>query len=190
MTAALRWTRRVLDLALVLAVVALLAMAALTLAAPVVGARTLVVDGGSMEPSLPRWSYVVTVRQPAVAYAVGDLVTVQNPGRSVYTHRIVRLATLDGVAYVETKGDANDAVDPALVPVTSIVGRVTLQLPLLGFLAALLSIPLGLLGFLAVMVTVLCLIWSIEDLEAARCPICAGIAKDPFVPDAGTALPA
>jgi signal peptidase I len=190
MTATLRWTRRILDLVLVLAVVALLAMAALTLAAPVLGARTLVVDGGSMEPSLPRWSYVVTVRQPTVAYAVGDLITVQNAGRSVYTHRIVRLATLDGVRYVETKGDANAAADPALVPVTSIVGRVTLQLPLLGFLAALLSIPLGLLGFLGVVGMVLCLIWLIEDVEAARCPICAGVAEEPLVLDAGTAQPA
>ncbi len=92
--------------------------------------------------------------------------------------------------YVETKGDANATADPALVPVTSIVGRVELQLPLLGFLATLLSVPLGLFGFLAVAGTVLCLIWLIEDVEAARCPICTGTVEDQFVPDTGTAQPA
>jgi signal peptidase I len=190
MTALLRWTRRSLDAALVLAVLSLVVIGGLTLVAPALGARTLVVSGGSMEPTIPRGSYIVAVRQPAARYAVGDIVTVQEAGRTPYTHRIVRLATLDGAPYLETKGDANATADPTIVPVASVVGRVALQLPLLGFLAALLATPLGLFGFLAVSGTLLCLVWLIEDLEAGECPVCAGIAADPSVPAAGGAQPA
>jgi signal peptidase len=186
MPALLRWARRLIDATLMLAVLAVVVIGGLTLAAPVFGARTLVVDGASMQPTIPRWSYIVVVRQPADAYAVGDLITVQEAGRTPYTHRLVRLATLDGASYVETRGDANAAADPALVPVTSVVGRVAFQLPLLGFLAALLAIPLGLVGFLAVAGMLLCLVWLIEDLEADQCPICAALAEDPPVLEAGT----
>ena len=167
------------------AVLAVVVIEGLTLAAPAFGARTLVVDGASMDPAVPRWSYIVTVRQPAADYAVGDVITVQDAGRTPFTHRIIRLATLDGASYVETKGDANATADPALVPVTSVVGRVAVQLPALGFLAALLAVPIGLVGFLAIAGTLLCLVWLIEDLEADQCPICAGIAEEASSLEAG-----
>lgn len=190
MTALLRWTRRMLDAGLVFAVLALVVIGGLTLAAPAFGARALVISGGSMEPTVPRGSYVVAVRLPAARYAVGDIVTVQEDGRTPFTHRIVRLATLDGITYVETKGDANATADPALVPVASVVGRLALQVPLLGFLAALLATSLGLFGFLAVSGTLLCLVWLIEDLEAGQCPTCAGVVADSSATEAGEAQPA
>jgi signal peptidase len=187
MTALLRWTRRILEAGLMLAVLAVVVIEGLTLVAPALGARTLVISGGSMEPTVPRGSYIVAVRQPAASYAVGDIVTVQQAGRTPYTHRIVRLATLNGAPYLETKGDANATADPAIVPVASVVGRVALQLPLLGFLAALLATPLGLFGFLAVSGALSCLVWLVENLEAGQRPICAGTAEDLPVPDAGEA---
>jgi len=187
MTDLLRWTRRILDAGLMLEVLAVVVIGGLTLVAPVLGARTLVISGGSMEPTITRGSYIVAVRQPAASYAVGDIVTVQQAGRTPYTHRIVRLATLNGAPYLETKGDANATADPAIVPVASVVGRVAFQLPLLGFLAALLAMPLGLFGFLAVSGTLSCLVWLIEDLEAGQRPTCAGTAEDLPAPDAGEA---
>jgi len=190
MTALLRWMRHILDAGLVLAVLAVVVVGGLTLVAPALGARTLVISGGSMEPTIPHGSYILAVRQPAASYAVGDIVTVQQVGRTPYTHRIVRLATLNGAPYLETKGDANATADPAIVPVASVVGRVALQLPLLGFLAALLATPLGLFGFLAISGTLLCLVWLLEDLEAGQCPVCAGTAEDLPVRDAGEGQPA
>jgi hypothetical protein len=77
-------------------------------------------------------------------------------------HRIVRLAPLNGAPCLETKGDANATVDPAIVSVASVVGRVAVQLPL---------------GFLAVSGTLLCLVWLIEDLETDQRPICAGPSR-------------
>jgi signal peptidase I len=190
MTALLRWMRRILEAGLMLAVLAVMVIEGLTLVAPALGARTLVISGGSMEPAIPRGSYILAVRQPAASYAVGDVVTVQQAGRTPYTHRIVRLATLNGAPYLETKGDANATADPAIVPVASVVGRVALQLPLLGFLAALLATPVGVFGFLAVSGTLSCLVWLVEDLEAGECPGCAGIAEDPSVHAPGEAQPA
>ena len=190
MTALLRWTRRILEAGLMLAVLAVVVIEGLTLVAPALGARTLVISGGSMEPAIPRGSYIVAVRQPAGSYAVGDIITVQQAGRTPYTHRIVRLATLNGAPYLETKGDANATADPAIVPVASVVGRVALQLPLLGFLAALLATPVGLFGFLAISGTLLCLVWLLEDLEAGQCPVCAGTAEDLPVHAPGEAQPA
>ncbi len=69
------------------------------------GYERYVITGGSMEPTIPKGALVLAV--PAASYGVGDVVAVAQPGNTPYTHRISRLAALDGEPYVETKGDAN-----------------------------------------------------------------------------------
>jgi signal peptidase len=170
---ALRWTRRLLDLLLVVAVLAVVATAALQLLAPIAGGRVLVIGGGSMEPTIDRGALALAFPAGAEGYAVGDVVTVAQDGSTPYTHRITRQADLKGVPHVETKGDANAAPDPALVPTAAIVGRIALDVPLLGYVAMLLGSGVGLAGFLAVCAAALILVWVIEDLEDQRCPVCA-----------------
>lgn len=82
----------------------------------VFGHRTLVVRSGSMRPTAPVGSLVVTRSISASAVKVGTIVVVQpeRAKRDVLPtlHRVVRVdRTPDGVV-VRTKGDANDAVDP------------------------------------------------------------------------------
>jgi signal peptidase I len=165
---ALRWTRRTLDTILVAAVLVVTLTAGITLLAPVLGGRVLVIGGRSMEPSIHLGALVLAVPASDATYAVGDVVTVGRGGTTPYTHRITRLAQVDGVAYAETKGDANAGPDPALVPRAAIVGRVVIAVPALGYLSAVLGSPLGLAGFLATGAALLLLVWLLEDLEHAR----------------------
>ena len=171
-TTALRWGRRALDGLLLVAVVVVIVTAGITVLAPVLGGRALVIGGGSMEPAIPQGALVLALPSDA-PYAVGDVVTVQQGAATPYTHRITRLTELAGVPYVETKGDANAAPDPVIVPTAAIAGRVVIGIPFLGYVSALLATGLGLAAFLALGATALLVSWILEDLEEQRCPACA-----------------
>jgi signal peptidase len=187
----LRWARRALDLLLVAAVLVVVVTAGITLLAPVLGGRALVIGGGSMEPTIPRGALVLARPAGEGAYAVGDVVTIQQGASTPYTHRITRLAELKGVPYVETKGDSNAQPDPAIVPRAAVVGRIVVSLPLLGYLSVVLGTAAGLAGFLALCATLLLLIWVLEDLEEERCPACAALpAGGPAHGDARIGVPA
>ena len=58
---ATRWTRRSLDALLLVAVVVVIVTAGITVLAPVLGGRALVIGGGSMEPSIPQGALVVAL---------------------------------------------------------------------------------------------------------------------------------
>jgi signal peptidase I len=184
---ALRWTRRSLDALLLVAVLAVALTAGITLLAPVLGGRALVIGGGSMEPSIGRGALVLALPAQPDRYAIGDVVTVQQGASTPYTHRIVRLTELAGAPYVETKGDANAQPDPAIVPTAAIIGTIAVSLPLLGYLSLVLGTAMGLAGFLALCATLLLLIWILEDLEERRCVACATQAGQPS--GAGGAAP-
>ena len=171
---ALRWTRRTLDAILLVALVAVALTAGVALLAPATGGRTMVIGGGSMEPTIPKGSLILVA--PADEYGVGDVVAVQQGASTPYTHRITRLAELDGVPYVETKGDANEGPDPAIVPVDSIIGRVDVSLPLLGYLGLLLGSMPGLVGFVALGGSLLLASGALEEWENDHCPVCAAKA--------------
>ncbi len=173
---ALRWMRRALDVLLVLAVLAVAVTAGITLLAPVVGGRAMVIGGGSMEPAIGHGALILALPAGPGGYAVGDVVTVQQGGSTPYTHRVVRLTQLGGVPYLETKGDANPRPDPAIVPTAAVVGTVAISLPVLGYLSLVLGTAMGLAGFLALCATVLLLIWVLEELEERRCSTCAAVA--------------
>ena len=77
---ALRWTRRLLDAILLAAVLTVTVTAGVTLLAPVLGGRALVIGGGSMEPAIDRGALVLSLPAGAEGYAIGDVVTVQQGG--------------------------------------------------------------------------------------------------------------
>jgi hypothetical protein len=70
--------------------------------------------------------------------------------------------------FLETRGDANPDPDPSLVPEDAVVGEVSLVLPLLGFLLALLGMPIGIVTLISVAGTLLTAIWLLEELEDAE----------------------
>ncbi len=136
--------RGAIDLAIVALVVTVLVGLLVGRLLPLLGHDALIIGGHSMEPTIPLGSTVVLERVPAEALAVGDIVTLRvGPKPSIYTHRIVRLVDLDGVPHIETRGDANPAPDATTTPVSAVVGRAAWSVPFLGYLLALLSVPIG-----------------------------------------------
>jgi signal peptidase len=163
---ATRMLRRVLDLALVLLIVAVLTGVFFGRILPMLGPTTLVVRGPSMAPTIPIGALVVTTPVEAAALAVGDVVSIRvGPEQAVFTHRIVRVVPRQGEIWIETKGDANDTPDPAITPASSVIGRVSAAVPLLGYLVALLSTLSGALLLVGVAGVLLMGAWVLESFE-------------------------
>jgi signal peptidase I len=175
-----RWARRGADGALIVVVLIALFGVAVGRLVPLTGRSTFVVAGGSMEPTIPLGAAVIVAPVSPADLAVGDVVTLRSgPNHAVFTHRIVRVAELDGQVVIETKGDANDSVDPSLTPATGVVGRVELAIPFAGFLVALLSIPSGILFVIAIGALLLLVSWLLDAVEdelvaLPRTPLAAG----------------
>jgi len=69
---------------------------------------------GSMSPTIPAGSLAVVREIPAEGIAVGDVVTVDRPGKLPITHRVQAVLPAEGQARTITmKGDANAEPDPA-----------------------------------------------------------------------------
>lgn len=106
--------------------------------ATVPGVASLVVIGGSMEPTINRGSIVYV--QETNEYGPGDVISFSDGGQIV-THRIVT-ETEEG--YI-TGGDANQAVDEEPVSESQIIGEVILGVPSYGYFILYLSNPIGFL---------------------------------------------
>ncbi|MFJ4208815.1 signal peptidase I [Paenarthrobacter sp. NPDC089675] len=69
---------------------------------------------GSMSPTIPAGSLAVVRGIPASEIRVGDVVTVERPGKLPITHRVQGIQPGAGEARIITmKGDANSEPDPA-----------------------------------------------------------------------------
>ncbi|ASN19092.1 signal peptidase I [Arthrobacter sp. YN] len=81
----------------------------------VLGYQTSTMLTGSMAPMINPGDVVVTVPTPITDVKVGDIITYHIPveDQRVETHRITEItATADGGVAVQTKGDANNGIDP------------------------------------------------------------------------------
>jgi signal peptidase I len=161
-----RLVRRVLDLLLLALILTTLVGVALGKLVPLAGGQALAVGGGSMEPAIPMGSAVIVTPVAGHDLAVGDVVSlVAGKSNTVFTHRIVRIAEQDGTTLLETRGDANAAADPTLVPAETVIGRVGWTIPFAGYLITLLSLPIGVAFVLGVAIALLACAWLLEALE-------------------------
>ncbi|MEF8781531.1 MAG: signal peptidase I [Haloarculaceae archaeon] len=122
-----------------LAVLVALVVPFLVIAVPqAVGAdHSFVILSGSMEPSISPGDVVIVDTSAAVA--VGDVVTFDSGSDVPTTHRVVDVA--DG-QYV-TKGDANENADSRPVNPDDVLGRVSLTIPLAGYVVLWANSPTG-----------------------------------------------
>jgi signal peptidase len=118
-----------------------------------------------MSPAIPLGSVVDLTTVKATDLKVGDVVTIQSPGGTVYTHRINRIVNLPDGTYVETEGDAVGEPDAPIQPVREIQGRVSASVPFLGYLIYMLSVPTGVMSLIFLALTMLMCIWLLEDIE-------------------------
>ena len=118
----------------VFAIVALLVLAVLVVPR-VTGAIPLTVLSGSMEPTLSPGAVVIVRPVDLDTLAIGDIITFQpHSGEpELITHRIVGISAGGDEAVFRTKGDANDAVDPAPVRAAQIKGEVWYDVPSVGY---------------------------------------------------------
>ncbi len=127
----------------VAALVAILVSAVALVAVPrVTGSVPLTVLTGSMTPTYPPGTVVVVRPTPVTQLRVGDVATyqVRSGDPTVVTHRIVGITvTQQGRRLFTFRGDANSADDPAPVRPVQIRGRVWYSVPLVGYLAGVLS---------------------------------------------------
>jgi len=104
-----RWIARVLM------VVAVLAFAGLAVGPHVFGYRTMTMLTGSMAPQINPGDVAVATPLPVDDIAVGMVVSYHIPvdDHHVVTHRVVAVQHgKDGSVTIQTKGDANNAIDP------------------------------------------------------------------------------
>ncbi len=113
------------------------------------GGGVVIVAGPSMEPSLGVGSLAFLTRVGAPGPRVGEVVTLRVGAGQLVTHRVTRLANVDGEPYLETKGDANRTPDPVLSPASAVLGEVSFAIPGAGYLEAAVARPLGILSILS-----------------------------------------
>jgi len=133
-------------------VVVLMTMVVLALLAPHFGWRADTVLSGSMEPALPVGCVQVTKPINPEDIQVGDIITFRSPTNGkLMSHRVV--AVEDDQSYqFRTKGDANENVDPYLIPSENVVGRVCFKVAHVGRVVEYLKTPIGfiLLGLVGI----------------------------------------
>lgn len=157
---------RVVDVAIIALILLVAFGVILGRGVPMSGRQTLIIGGRSMEPTIPLGSAIVIDPVAPADIAVGDVVTMKvGPRQSVFTHRVTRLLTLDGVPHVATQGDANDAPDGATIPASAVIGRVAWFIPFAGLLLALLSVPIGVMFVLGLGITLAVTAFLLETIE-------------------------
>lgn len=133
-------------------------IAILVTIAPFLGWTVVRLASGSMAPTFPTDSLLVTHTVPASDAAVGDIVMVQRAGELPITHRVVSNVALEGATRRLTlRGDANSSVDAAPYEVRT-VGLVVAGVPWGGSVAVALRSPIG-LAVLTVIATLIVL-WA------------------------------
>ena len=131
---------------------AFVVVAVLTWLVRVDGWTVQTVASGSMAPTIPTGSVILSRPVAASAVAVGDVIvfvspvggTVQAGADGVFeasepmliTHRVIAVGTDGSAPAFRTKGDANEAEDPWLVPADAVQARYVAHVPYLGSLLA------------------------------------------------------
>ena len=134
---------RLKEIALTAGAIGGLACILLSIGAVAFGLTPLIVQSGSMEPTVSTGSLIVARKTPAAELKRGDVVTVPRADRTLVTHRIAQLTLRGDTATLRLKGDANDVVDPQAYVVKH-AGRMVVTIPFVGRVAAWASSGIGL----------------------------------------------
>ena len=110
---------------------------------PVFGIRFDVVLSGSMSPSLNTGDLVLVTEAPPIDLKEGDVIVFDSPlGTGLVCHRIVAVGQGSDITF-QTKGDSNEDPDPFLVPSASVMGKVQVVVPWMGYVVQYLRGPFG-----------------------------------------------
>lgn len=119
---------------LLMFVMSLALITAISVSGVIPGLKLLVVQSGSMEPTLQTGSVIASV--PKSDYKKGDIISFVNPEdalrKSLVTHRIVDVENKNGKILYTTKGDANTRADFNKIEKSSVVGSTRINVPYIG----------------------------------------------------------
>lgn len=112
--------------------------------------RALVVQSGSMEPTIPTRSIVITA--PVGFYDVNDIITFKQSGRNnvLVTHRVTEKREIAGMVEYTTKGDANEESDAEAVPSRDVIGKVIFSIPFVGTIVSFAQTTPGFIALIVV----------------------------------------
>jgi signal peptidase len=176
-----RPARRAVGLIGVTLLVVLIGFSLVTHLAPLVGRDLFIITGGSMEPSVPIGSLVVTEPADAMAVTVGAVVTVRAESGVIVTHRVRAVIDTPAGRFFELKGDANETPDDGLVPADAIIGVAGLYVPYAGYARAFLSTGPGLVAAISTLVA-LSLAYLLLQVLAPTVRVNPPRAADPIGP--------
>jgi len=105
----------------------------------------------SMNPELNVGDLVVTHTVEAETVEVGDIIVFysNDAHENLVSHRVINIERNPSLSFI-TKGDAYDTSDPFVIPTRNLVGKVYLNVPLLGYLVAFIKTTPGFLVTLIV----------------------------------------
>jgi len=123
---------------------ALALMLLVVLVPRVAGVQFVSVLSGSMSPTFERGAVLVVRPADPAGIQVGDVIVFREPydPSSTVAHRVAAVSGNGSSVRFETKGDANEMPDRDLVYADDVVGKVELDVPLLGYAARDLRKPL------------------------------------------------
>jgi len=100
-----------------------------------IGFRILVVQSGSMAPTIKAGDIIVTKMTTPDEVDVGDIVTFRDDTRAneLVSHRVLKVKPKDGRLFFVTRGDANTGVERWSIERTGSLGIVSFQVPKLGY---------------------------------------------------------
>ncbi|CUP48255.1 signal peptidase type I [Clostridium baratii] len=88
---------------------------------------------GSMSPTINPGSLIIVKEMDSNEINEGDIITFKGSSTSnLTTHRVVKVIEKNNNIKFQTKGDANDVLDPMLIDGNLLVGKVILDIPYIG----------------------------------------------------------
>ena len=173
-------TRRAVEALFAAVVLSALGLWVATLLAPVAGYGVFAVRSGSMHPALEVGDLVVTRQVDPSEIEAGDVITIGKDGRAVVTHRAVAIQPADDGPVFTTRGDANATPDPVAARADQLRGRVEWRVPLLGFVLAMIAMPVGVLALVSIAAALMTAAWLLdEDDEPSAADASPGLEPAP-----------
>ena len=162
----LRIVRRLLEVVLVAYVATVLGVAVLAQVLPNVGHGLFAVRSESMAPGLGVGDLLLVDRIPPEDVRVGDVVTLSIGTGATVTHRVITVTPTDQGPMFTTKGDANATADPVAHRADQLRGRLSIALPLLGYLLAMLTMASGIAALFSIGATLLTAAWLLDEIDS------------------------
>jgi len=117
------------------------------------GLKMLVVQSGSMEPTIKTGSVILIKKQDT--YSTGDIISFVGAGSDSTTHRVTKTNIVKGKEIFNTKGDVNQGEDQETIGIESILGKTVFTVPYLGYLIAFTKTQQGFIFLIVVPATLI-----------------------------------